>query len=322
MRKSIILNRLLFALAIILAFYSFGFSQFEKYSVPAKWELYSVKDKKVSFLMPRLPVLIDEGKNSCNGQSSQTYSAYTNGVVYSVKIVSALKPQKFCREKKEFDETFFFERIAALGTNLKKETTDQNNSGNSIVKFYGTNKITKLVNDYDHKRWFEFSVDGANENNEIAKNFLASLKNADQSSGIEIGSGAAQTFGDDVPNSIIETKKTVQNEQPENSEKIETGKQMLVKIEDQTAKGVTIIIKPRAGYTDSARQSRIKGKVVLRVTFLANGAIGNIEKVTELPNGLTEESIKAASKMSFIPAQRDGVRYSVVKMVEYGFTIY
>jgi len=81
-------------------------------------------------------------------------------------------------------------------------------------------------------------------------------------------------------------------------------------------------LKPRAHYTDWARKGQTQGKVVLRVTFMANGGIGAISVVSGLENGLTEQAIAAAKRLLFIPASRNGVRYSVVKPVEYTFTIY
>jgi TonB family protein len=85
---------------------------------------------------------------------------------------------------------------------------------------------------------------------------------------------------------------------------------------------VKILSQPRASYTDSARQAGIQGKVVLRVTFQADGNIGAISAVSGLPNGLTERAIAAARSIRFEPAKRNGVPYSVTRTIEYSFTIY
>ena len=86
--------------------------------------------------------------------------------------------------------------------------------------------------------------------------------------------------------------------------------------------GLKIISKPRPGYTDAARQNNIQGTVILRVTFLASGQVGSISAVKGLPNGLTEQAIAAARRISFEPAKRDGQGQSVTKQVEYSFSIY
>lgn len=85
---------------------------------------------------------------------------------------------------------------------------------------------------------------------------------------------------------------------------------------------LTIIVKPRAQYTPQARQKMTTGRVVLRVTFAANGSIEKVSVISGLPNGLTEEAVKAVRMMRFLPEEKDGVRVSVTKPVEYTFSIY
>jgi len=83
-----------------------------------------------------------------------------------------------------------------------------------------------------------------------------------------------------------------------------------------------ITSKPRPGYTDAARTANIQGTVILRVTFLGSGQIGSVSAVKGLPNGLTEQAIAAARRISFTPKTVDGVPQSVTKQVEYTFSIY
>ena len=83
-----------------------------------------------------------------------------------------------------------------------------------------------------------------------------------------------------------------------------------------------ILSKPRPGYTDLARERNTEGTVVLRVTFLASGEIGNIDPVKTLPNGLTEKAILAATQIEFEPQMADGRAVTVTKQIEYTFAIY
>lgn len=83
-----------------------------------------------------------------------------------------------------------------------------------------------------------------------------------------------------------------------------------------------ITSKPRPGYTDAARQNNIQGTVILRVTFLGSGQIGSISTVKGLPNGLTEQAIAAARRISFIPKKIDGIGQTVTRQIEYTFSIY
>ncbi|HEX8288110.1 MAG TPA: TonB family protein [Pyrinomonadaceae bacterium] len=83
-----------------------------------------------------------------------------------------------------------------------------------------------------------------------------------------------------------------------------------------------IVSKPRANYTDAARQNQVQGTVTLRVTFLASGQIGSISPVSGLPYGLTEQAIAAARQIRFEPQMVNGSPVAVTKQVQYSFTIY
>lgn len=316
MRKFTTLPRYLFTFTIILTFSVLVFAQTAMYSVAAKWELYSLADEKVSFMMPRLPVLVEEGDN-CRGESTRDYYAYTNGAVYSVRMTSKVTPRSSCLEKREFDEKRFSERLDELKRYMTDASDSKNNvSKNSVIKLTAKDIVVKLINDYDNGRWFELSVYGADEKKNDVRNFLDSLKIQNQITGIAIGQGAEQIFGDDVSGSIVEQTIT------DDKGVTRTVKRVLIKIDSTETQPVKIVKKPRANYTDAARLGNVQGKVVLHVTFLANGAIGDISVITGLRMGLTEEAIKAVRKIAFFPAQRDGARFSVTKPVEYTFTIY
>jgi len=83
-----------------------------------------------------------------------------------------------------------------------------------------------------------------------------------------------------------------------------------------------IVSKPKALYTDTARQGQIQGTVRLRVTFLASGQIGSIAAISGLGGGLTEQAIAAARQLRFEPAKVNGIAKNVTKQVEYNFTLY
>lgn len=87
-------------------------------------------------------------------------------------------------------------------------------------------------------------------------------------------------------------------------------------------RGVRILSKPRANYTQPARMNDIEGSVRLRITFLASGEIGDVIPITGLPYDLTEQAIAAARQIKFEPQTKDGIPVTVSKIVEYGFWIY
>ncbi|MEP6900204.1 MAG: energy transducer TonB, partial [Actinomycetota bacterium] len=97
---------------------------------------------------------------------------------------------------------------------------------------------------------------------------------------------------------------------------------VLPKVKVGVTEALKIISKPRANYTDLARQNVVQGKVVLKVTFLASGGIGAISVVSGLPSGLTEQAIAAARSIKFEPAKAGGVAVAVTKTIEYTFAIF
>lgn len=314
------------AFLIISTFFISVSAQNQNYSVPAKWELYSVKDKNVSFLMPRLPIVVEESK-PCQGEQTFAYGSYIEGAAYVVRITVKIDAPRYCEEKKEFDETNFEKRVSFLKSapnNLRDP--EKGNAKSKEITLVSDDRIVKLVNDSKNKRWFEFLVVGADDKKADVKNFLASLKKDKQATGVEIGDGAAQMIGDKPETNVEIIKRDDEGKIPSGRGKGSENSAVTLKpkISSNTGntEGVKIILKPRSKYTETARENQIQGKVVLRVTFSAFGGIGAIIVVSGLSDGLTEQAIDAARKILFIPASRGGVRYSVMKPVEYTFTIY
>ena len=280
------------------------FTQTAKYSTPTVWETYLVKDKNVSVLMPKLPVYLNNS-NICRGEENSMFFAYSDGVVYVLAVTSKVKVPAFCPQKKNFDKENFNERVEILKNQNK--TAKITEIGNEIT-LVDEDKTFKFTNDYDNKRWFELQVFGANQSKPEVENFFGSLKIEKQLNGKKIGKGALRNYGDENTAAEEKIEPDINSAAAKNLEAI--------------AENLKIIIKPRASYTDAARQANIQGTVRLKVTFLANGGIGSIEPISTLPYGLTEQSVAAAAKIFFIPMKKNGVPFSVSKIVEYNFAIY
>jgi len=67
-----------------------------------------------------------------------------------------------------------------------------------------------------------------------------------------------------------------------------------------------IISKPQAQYTSEARQLKIQGDVILRVTFTSAGQVVVHGIVQGLGHGLDEEARRVAQQIQFRPATRNG----------------
>lgn len=79
--------------------------------------------------------------------------------------------------------------------------------------------------------------------------------------------------------------------------------------------------KPRPGYTLEARRKRKQGFVILKVALSSTGTISRVRVLRGLPFGLTESAIKAACKLEFKPAIKDGQSVSQWVTAEYVFRL-
>jgi hypothetical protein len=85
---------------------------------------------------------------------------------------------------------------------------------------------------------------------------------------------------------------------------------------------LVIASKARASYVKKARDNNVMGAVRLRLLLNEKGYIPRIDIVRELADGLVRQSIFAALRIKFLPAERAGKRVPVGKVLEYTFTIY
>lgn len=286
-------------------------AQSNSYSLPIKWETYKVSEKNVSVLMPKLPILIGDSSKNCKGEATSQYIAYADDTIYVLRVTSKTEPYKYCTEKRKFSEKNFQERLTEIRlTNGFEKDSPQETKNANFYKFTGNEWINIVQDDFQNKRWFELIVYGENLNKPEISKFLDSLKIENNPSGIEIGSGANRVYGDEKISD--DSSDSVSDNSVKTDEKNKT----------ENAKPLRLYFKPRANYTDAARNGDVQGVVRLRVMFLANGGIGRIDVISALPLGLTEQAIAAAAKIVFRPAQRNNVKFSVSRTVEYNFALY
>jgi TonB family protein len=73
-----------------------------------------------------------------------------------------------------------------------------------------------------------------------------------------------------------------------------------------TTTSIEVLSKPPVQYTSEARQLRVQGDVVLRVTFTASGQVVVQGVMRSLGHGLDEEARRVAQQIRFRPATRNG----------------
>jgi TonB family protein len=85
--------------------------------------------------------------------------------------------------------------------------------------------------------------------------------------------------------------------------------------------GAEITKKPAPDYTREARRNGIQGFVKLRVLLSSNGEVSRVRVVKGLPAGLTENAIRAACKIQFKPATKNGQAIAMWLTAEYAFRL-
>jgi TonB family protein len=79
--------------------------------------------------------------------------------------------------------------------------------------------------------------------------------------------------------------------------------------------------KPPPDYTREARRNGIQGFVTLKVLLAADGKVSRVRVLKGLPAGLTENAIRAACKIQFKPAIKDGQPASMWVTAEFAFRL-
>jgi TonB family protein len=82
-----------------------------------------------------------------------------------------------------------------------------------------------------------------------------------------------------------------------------------------------ILYKEKAEYTPEARANKVRGTVVLNVIFGADGSIRVLRVVSGLPHGLAGQALKAAQRVRFEPAVKDGKPVDVRGNLEFSFDL-
>ena len=78
------------------------------------------------------------------------------------------------------------------------------------------------------------------------------------------------------------------------------------RLPDRPPPDLVVISKPLPEYTSEAKQLKVQGDVILRVTFTASGQVVVQGVVHGLGHGLDEEARRVAQQIRFRPATRNG----------------
>ncbi len=309
----------LFAVTLIVLFISvFAFSQTETPKTP-DWQLFAPDGEDFLIEVP-IPLDASNFQNVDPKNISRRYVNSLNGTYFYIFTDDSKKPIQF-------------DFVSAFADSNQKGVTVDISGKLEIKKFVFADKEDFYHTIFAYKgenRFYIFQTISPTKENPIAERFLGSIKfilDSTTKSNAEITKEKETVI--DIPFSNVPIPIKIPENGNNSGNGLESG-QGIKKIPQTNPQmpttkitaGVQILSKPKALFTDFARFFQMSGKVTLRVVFSANGTIGTITPMKKLPFGLTEQAIIAARGMKFEPAIRDGVAYSVIKPVEYTFTIY
>jgi len=82
-----------------------------------------------------------------------------------------------------------------------------------------------------------------------------------------------------------------------------------------------VTFEPNTRLTEAARRNQTVGVVELLVRFDADGKATVVDRLTTLPDGLTEEAERAAERTTFRPATINGKPYTVTEVRQFIFSL-
>jgi TonB family protein len=262
------------------------------------WQRYTVKGEEFSVEFPALPAMQSGTSYSLSLRKNsvrRVLGSYGSGVVYVIHTLENVEQQSldtFIETQKNYyrDEFKAPETSISVNNFVGKQLEFTKRGLPGTVQFFATR--THL---------YMFEAVGAAGDDPRVRQFFSSLVLGDKTLGIEVQDG-------------IGAQPVVEDPADENPPS-----EITVRTVDRRA---VVVSKPEPSYTESARQGRITGTVVLRLVFASNGSVTNIRVLSSLPFGLTEQSITAARRIRFVPAVKDGRFVSLWTQLEYNFNVF
>jgi TonB family protein len=261
-----------------------------------EWRIYTVKDEEFSVSLPGFPAMMtSEGLRKADGKRrlERLLKTSVGGVDFYVETFENPEPgqtlEQFIAEQ-GLDS--YYDRSTE-----RKLTID----GFDGIEYSSSSKTTppaRVQIFATEKHLYRFITRGQDAGQRsIGALFFSSIKLGKKLDGIEVpnGSGSSSDLQSDT------------------GERIFTGREVDTK--------ARLVSKPPPVYTDEARNHQVSGTVILKVIVSKSGQVTNIRVVSGLPFGLTEQAIKAAKGIKFIPAMKDGQPVSMWMQLEYNFDL-
>ncbi|CAN5784339.1 hypothetical protein BH24ACI1_BH24ACI1_03920 [soil metagenome] len=126
-----------------------------------------------------------------------------------------------------------------------------------------------------------------------------------------------------IPFASLKTSKLEIDPNPEPVKKSgDKNSPLSTPVKSENSLPLVLIAKPSPSFTNAARQSNETGEIRMRVTFSENGSVTKIGFLSTLKDGLIRETVFAAIRVKYLPAEKDGEAVAVTKLIYYAFSIY
>lgn len=168
-------------------------------------------------------------------------------------------------------------------------------------------------------RFYLFHCVSENEKDPDVLAFLESISMDRLASVIRKTSSKPKTIVDKLKKPALSDSKYMSRERASLLERLYAKQTYVAKPDQTTPFKLLRTIQP--AYTPLAVLYEVEGMVKVRATFLASGHIGAVTPVTKLPFGLTANAIAAAKFISFEPKVDKGEALSIIRTIEYQFSI-
>lgn len=263
-----------------------------KQSDPQTWRRYTVAGEKFSVKLPTLPAMTTRKQLIYHLRKTQVMreiGVYADGVVYTINVyenVERLSLADFISKQNahgRWDPAT--ERPIVTNDLAGSEYKNKDNTLPATVRFFA-----------GQGRLYQFFAGGAESDDEGVKQFFSSIALEPKGQGDQISDGVGTPFEPETPEDTVSSKEV-----------------------DRKAR---LVMKPEPSYTEKARREQVTGTVVMKAVFSASGSVVNIEVLSHLPHGLTENAIEACRKIKFNPAVKNGRRVATKVQLEYNFNLF
>lgn len=247
------------------------------------WRKYTIDKRDFSVTFPVVPVLTTS-ISILEGQQrkEQILKATTGELLYRVDVIENPNDKRNLKD--------FIDELTRTGWDLQSERSVAVN-GVSGMEFVSQSKASVAQFFAANGRFYRFATSGAPADDARVKQFFSSIALGEKVDGIKIDPEPGVVYFSEEQKHVYKGSEVDQK--------------------------VRLINKPPP---DIANTEGIRGHVVLRTVFAANGRVVNITVVKDSP-GLTERAIEAARKIKFTPAIKDGKPVSMWMQLEYNFNL-